>query len=73
MWLLCGGTSLLKIDEVMRAKRAKCSESLWKFTYFATIEIVTLASIYHEPFFRDVKEFSRNWPNHDLKYVIYNE
>lgn len=32
LWLSCGRTRFLKIDEV---KLAKYLESLWKFTYFA--------------------------------------
>ncbi|XP_051131797.1 ceramide synthase LOH2-like isoform X2 [Andrographis paniculata] len=70
IWLLCGGTSLAKIDDAARAKATKCAESMWKFTYFATIEVVTLASIYNEPFFRDTNELSRNWPNHNLKLSL---
>ncbi|KAI3448107.1 hypothetical protein Pfo_004772 [Paulownia fortunei] len=70
IWLLSRGTTQLKLNEETRAKIAKCSESMWKFTYYATIEFFTLAAIYQEPWFKDVKAYFTGWPDQELKLPV---
>ncbi|KAL2456807.1 LAG1 longevity assurance-like protein 2 [Forsythia ovata] len=65
--LLSSGNGLLKINEATRAKIVKCSESMWKLTYYAAVEFCVLSVNYHEPWFRDIKEYFRGWPNQELK------
>ncbi|CAA2991576.1 LAG1 longevity assurance homolog 2-like [Olea europaea subsp. europaea] len=40
---------------------------MWKLTYYATVEYCVLSVNYHEPWFRDIKEYFTGWPNHELK------
>ncbi|KAG8364260.1 hypothetical protein BUALT_Bualt19G0109700 [Buddleja alternifolia] len=70
IWLLSRRTTRLKLNEETRAKVVKCSESMWKLTYYATIEFCTLAAIYREPWFRDVKQYFRGWPDQELKLPL---
>lgn len=67
IWLLSIGSIPLKIDEARRVKLAKCSESLWKLTYYATVEFCVLKIIHGEPWFTDIEEHFRGWPNQELK------
>ncbi|XP_075488822.1 ceramide synthase LOH2-like [Primulina tabacum] len=66
-WLLSRGNPMLKINEAAKAKIMKCSESMWKLTYYATVEFCILSSTYHESWFRDAREFFRGWPDQELK------
>ncbi|XAR59452.1 hypothetical protein NMG60_11015294 [Bertholletia excelsa] len=65
-WLLYNGAIPLKINEATQVKIVKCSESMWKLTYYATVEVCVLVTAYHEPWFRDIKEYFRGWPNQEL-------
>ncbi|XP_059652877.1 ceramide synthase LOH2-like [Cornus florida] len=66
VFLLSGGALPLKINKDTQAKLVKCVESMWKLTYYAIVEACILTFIYHEPWFRDIKEHFRGWPNQDL-------
>lgn len=67
IWLLGKGRAApLKFDEATQAKIIKCSESLWKLTYYATVEASILRITYNEPWFTDTKEYFKGWPNQDL-------
>jgi hypothetical protein len=70
IWLLSNGDVPLKIDEATRAKIVKCSESMWKLAYYATVEACVLKVTYHEPWFRDAKELFRGWPNQELPFPL---
>jgi len=67
IWLLSNGAAPLKFNETTQAKIVKCSESLWKLAYYATVEVCILRIGYHEPWFRDTKEYFKGWPNQELK------
>ncbi|KAE8728970.1 Detected protein of unknown function [Hibiscus syriacus] len=67
VWLLSNGSAPLRKNiEATQAIIAKCSESMWKLTYFATVETWILKITYYEPWFRDVKGYFRDWPNQEL-------
>lgn len=66
IWLLSKGSAPLKLDMATRAKVVKCSESLWKLAYYATVEACILKISYQEPWFRDTKEYFKGWPNQEL-------
>ncbi|KAL6502494.1 hypothetical protein OROHE_024499 [Orobanche hederae] len=68
--LLSRGTTQLKLNDETRAKIVKCSESLWKLTYYAAVEFCTLAAIYQEPWFIDVKAYFTGWPDQELKVPV---
>ncbi|KAL7136355.1 hypothetical protein ABFS83_10G024800 [Erythranthe nasuta] len=70
IWLLSRGTAQLKLNEETRAKIAKCTESMWKLTYYATVEFCILATIYQEPWFIDIKKYFTGWPDQELKLPL---
>lgn len=70
IWLLSIKGIPLKNNERTRAKIAKCTESMWKFTYYFTVEFFILKVTSHEPWFRDTKEYFKGWPNQELKLSI---
>ncbi|KAL7156811.1 hypothetical protein ABFS83_02G034300 [Erythranthe nasuta] len=71
IWLLRRGTANYKLkDDELEAKIAKCSESLWKLTYYITVEYCILATAYQEPWFGDVKQYFSGWPNQELKLPL---
>ncbi|KAM7251733.1 hypothetical protein ACFE04_023616 [Oxalis oulophora] len=59
-----------KIIAAKEAKIVKCSESMWKLTYYATVEIFILAIIFKEPWFTDIKLYFYGWPNQHLKFPL---
>lgn len=70
IWLLHRKVKAIpsRIDE---ATIRKCSESMWKFTYYATVEICALNITWNEPWFRDTKEYFRGWPHQAPRWVIH--
>ncbi|GMJ00550.1 LONGEVITY ASSURANCE GENE1 HOMOLOG 2, LAG1 homologue 2 [Hibiscus trionum] len=71
VWLLSSGSAPSRMNiEARQAIIAKCSESMWKLTYFATAETWVLKITYNEPWFRDVKGYFRDWPNQELKISL---
>ncbi|KAK4757473.1 hypothetical protein SAY87_018774 [Trapa incisa] len=69
-WMLNNGITTHKINEAMQAKIAKCSESMWKLTYYGTVEICILTIGYNEPWFRDTKKYFEGWPDQELKVPL---
>ncbi|KAA8536198.1 hypothetical protein F0562_028676 [Nyssa sinensis] len=70
IWLLSCGTLPLKFNEATQVKIVKCSESMWKLTYYATIVVCVLTIFHHEPWFRDTTEYFRGWPNQELRLPL---
>ncbi|KAI4367302.1 hypothetical protein MLD38_023054 [Melastoma candidum] len=70
LWLLGSNAKKARVNEAVQAKVLKLSESMWKFTYYGTVESCVLTAGYHEPWFWDVKEYLRGWPNQELKLPI---
>ncbi|XP_077213251.1 LAG1 homologue 2 [Tasmannia lanceolata] len=68
--LLSNGTVPAKISEAKQAKIVKCSESMWKLTYYATVQSCILAITYHEPWFSDINEYFKGWPTQELKVSL---
>lgn len=64
--MLSKGAVPLKIDEATQGKIVKCSESMWKLTYYATVEACIIKITFNEPWFRDMKGYFRDWPNQEL-------
>nr|KJB79307.1 hypothetical protein B456_013G043800 [Gossypium raimondii] len=58
------------MNEATQAKIAKCSESMWKLAYYATVETFILKITYHEPWFTDTKQYFRGWPDQELKLSL---
>ncbi|KAK7319866.1 hypothetical protein RJT34_04594 [Clitoria ternatea] len=67
------GRARQRITKEMEVKIGKCSESLWKLTYYATVEAWILKIGYHEPWFSNSKLYFKDFPNHELKssLVLY--
>ncbi|KAH9605119.1 hypothetical protein KSS87_000450 [Heliosperma pusillum] len=70
IWLLSKASTPLKFNEATNAKIIKCSESLWKLTYYAAVEAWVLRITYREPWFTDIHEYFRGWPTHELKLPL---
>ncbi|KAK8568167.1 hypothetical protein V6N13_106100 [Hibiscus sabdariffa] len=70
IWILSNGSGPLKMNDATRAKVVKCSESLWKLAYYATVETFVLKITYNEPWFTDTKEYFRGWPDQELKLSL---
>lgn len=65
--ILTKGRAPLHITKEMQVKIGKCSESMWKLTYYATVEAFILKITYQEPWFSNTKLYFNDWPNHELK------
>ncbi|XP_019421413.1 PREDICTED: LAG1 longevity assurance homolog 2-like [Lupinus angustifolius] len=65
--MLTRGKTASRITKEMQVKIVKCSESMWKLTYYATVELFILKIIYPEPWFSNTKLYFEDWPNHELK------
>ncbi|XP_010908537.1 ASC1-like protein 3 isoform X1 [Elaeis guineensis] len=59
--------ALLINDEARCSKIAKCSESMWKLTYYAGVQLWVLLIIKQEPWSLDTKKYFKGWPNQELK------
>ncbi|XP_057528105.1 ceramide synthase LOH2 [Amaranthus tricolor] len=71
IWLLRNGRpASLMFDDATRAKIIKCSESLWKLTYYAIVEASILRISYSEPWFRDTQKYFKGWPDQELKFPL---
>ncbi|CAN0846512.1 Ceramide synthase LOH2 [Linum grandiflorum] len=70
IWLLGKRAASPKIDEVTKATIVKCSESMWKLTYYAALEVYILKILYEEPWFWDTKLYFKGLPNQELKLSI---
>nr|XP_043629645.1 ceramide synthase LOH2 [Erigeron canadensis] len=70
IWLLRKRDSPMKINKATKAKIAKITESMWKLTYYATVEFCVLAITYREPWFRDITKCFKGWPNQELKFSL---
>ncbi|XVF01258.1 hypothetical protein REPUB_Repub04eG0072500 [Reevesia pubescens] len=70
IWLLSNESAPLKMNEATKAKIVKCSESMWKLAYYATVETCVLKITYYEPWFRDTKGYFRGWPDQELKLPL---
>ncbi|KAK1263168.1 ASC1-like protein 3 [Acorus gramineus] len=68
--ILSNGAVSVRIGEAKQAKIIKFSESMWKATYYITIQLWVLAIIVQEPWSRDTKEYFKGWPNQDLKHSV---
>ncbi|CAI0556945.1 unnamed protein product [Linum tenue] len=70
VWLLGKRAASVKIDEVTQATIIKCTESMWKLTYYATLEVYVLKILFEEPWFWDSQLYFRGLPNQELKLSI---
>ncbi|CAH9100413.1 unnamed protein product [Cuscuta europaea] len=70
IWLVRNGAMNGRMNQATRSKVAKCSESMWKLTYYVIVEFWVLRAIYDQPWFLDNKQYIRGWPNHDLQPAI---
>ncbi|KAK9112784.1 hypothetical protein Scep_020303 [Stephania cephalantha] len=70
IWWLNDGKAPKKLNEAKRAKVAKCSESMWKLTYYTTAQVWILTIGYHETWFTNRSEYFEGWPNQELKLPL---
>ncbi|WVZ22784.1 hypothetical protein V8G54_001328 [Vigna mungo] len=65
--MLTKGKAPSRITKEMQVKIGKCSESMWKLTYYAAVEAFIIKITYKEPWFSNTKLYFNDWPNHELK------
>ncbi|XP_074592868.1 ASC1-like protein 3 [Curcuma longa] len=70
MRLLGYKAALMMNDAARWSKILKCTESMWKLTYYATVEIWVLSIIKHEPWSLDTKQYFEGWPKQELKSSV---
>ncbi|CAK8577498.1 unnamed protein product [Lathyrus sativus] len=68
--MLTKGRVPSRINKEMQIKIVKCTESMWKLTYYATVEAFVLKYTFNEPWFTNRKMLFEDWPNHDLKSPV---
>ncbi|XP_074588686.1 ASC1-like protein 3 [Curcuma longa] len=54
-------------DEAKWTKIVKSCESMWKLTYYASVQIWVISIIKQEPWSLNTKEYFKGWPNQELK------
>ncbi|XP_042471761.1 ASC1-like protein 3 isoform X1 [Zingiber officinale] len=54
-------------DEAKWTKIIKSCESMWKLTYYASVQIWVISIIKQEPWSLNTKEYFKGWPNQELK------
>ncbi|XP_020103535.1 ASC1-like protein 3 [Ananas comosus] len=62
--------ALMMNEEARLAKIVKFSESMWKLTYYASVQVWVLSIITQEPWSLDTKEYFKGWPNQELKSLL---
>lgn len=70
VWLMSKTGTPLKINKATRAKISKITESMWKLTYYGTLEFCVLSVTYREPWFADITAYFRDFKNQELKYSL---
>ncbi|XP_057838200.1 ceramide synthase LOH2 isoform X2 [Cryptomeria japonica] len=70
IWLLSRGIVSLKLKPIKQARITKCTESMWKLTYYAGVQLFIFSISYQEPWFGDRKELFKGWPNQPLKFPL---
>ncbi|KAK8952602.1 ASC1-like protein 3 [Platanthera zijinensis] len=68
--LLHGGKAPLLIDETRQLKIRKCSESMWKFTFYACAQIWVISILHQAPWAIHTKEYFIGWPNQKLGFSM---
>jgi hypothetical protein len=53
-------------DEAKQAKIVKFSESIWKLTYYASVQAWVLSIIKQEPWSLDYMQYFDGWPNQTM-------
>jgi len=66
VYLFSTKASKLMNDEVRQAKIVKFSESIWKLTYYASVQAWVLMIIKQEPWSLDKMQYFNGWPNQPI-------
>ncbi|XP_020589700.1 ASC1-like protein 3 [Phalaenopsis equestris] len=64
--MLYGPAVSLMADVTRKAKFIKCTESMWKLTYYACVQMWVISILKQTPWAMNTKEYFRGWPNQDL-------
>ncbi|KAG0466617.1 hypothetical protein HPP92_018197 [Vanilla planifolia] len=68
--LLHNGCSPLMVDDSKLSKVDKCSESMWKFTYYASVQMWVISILYQAPWAMNTKQYFEGWPNQELGLAV---
>ncbi|KAG0468248.1 hypothetical protein HPP92_017576 [Vanilla planifolia] len=66
--LLHNGCSPLMVDDSKLSKVDKCSESMWKFTYYASVQMWVISILCQAPWAMNTKQYFEGWPNQELGF-----
>lgn len=68
--LLKYGAPKVMIDDATQSKIIKCSESMWKLTYYVSMQLwfISIARQDHWPL--NTKEYLKGWPNQELNFSL---
>lgn len=70
IWLLRRETLTLKLRKIKQVKITKCTESMWKLTYYTGVQLFIFLISYEEPWFGDRKQLFNGWPDHTIKFPL---
>ncbi|KAJ6800835.1 ASC1-like protein 3 [Iris pallida] len=65
--LLMKGVAKVVIDDARQSKIVKCSESMWKLTYYASAQLWVISILQQEPWSTDTDQYFKGWPNQELR------
>ncbi|KAJ6822305.1 ASC1-like protein 3 [Iris pallida] len=65
--LLMKGVAKVAVDDAKQSKIVKCSESMWKLTYYASVQLWVISILQQEAWSTDTNQYFRGWPNQELK------
>lgn len=68
--MLYGPAVPLMADVTKKSKFIKCSESMWKLTYYASVQMWAISILKQTPWAMNTKEYFSGWPNQDLGLPI---
>lgn len=68
--LLKFGAAKVLIDDARQSKIVKCSESMWKLTYYVSMQLWVISIIQQEPWSLNTKEYFKGWPNQEINFSL---
>ncbi|XP_020274215.1 ASC1-like protein 3 [Asparagus officinalis] len=68
--LLEHGAAKVMTSDARDSKIVKCSESMWKLTYYVSVQLWVISIIQQEPWSLKTKEYFKGWPNQEMNFSL---
>lgn len=68
--LLKYGASKVLTDDARQSKIVKCSESMWKLTYYLSMQFWVISFMQQEPWSLNTTEYFKGWPNQEMNFSL---